>query len=73
MSSKNKRGVTMKMLAEHLDNAMKFERMAAGESDAKLKAEFEKQAVAYRKLAEQRARKYGYAMPPRQTGSSHSK
>jgi hypothetical protein len=54
----------MKMLAEYLDNATKFERMAAGESDPKLKAEFEKQATAYRKLAEQRARQYGYAMPP---------
>jgi hypothetical protein len=54
----------MKMLAEYLDNATKFERMAARESDPTLKAEFEKQAKAYRKLAEQRARKYGYATSP---------
>jgi hypothetical protein len=47
-----------------LDNATKFERMAARESDPTLKAEFEKQAKAYRKLAEQRARKYGYATSP---------
>jgi hypothetical protein len=61
----------MKMIAEYLDNATKFERMAARERDPKLKAELESQAVAYRKLAEQRARKYGYAMPP-QTGTQQS-
>jgi hypothetical protein len=54
----------MKMLAEYVDNAHKFERMAASEKDPKLKAEFEKQAAAYRKLAEQRAKKHGYPLPP---------
>jgi len=34
------------MLAEYLDTAIKFETMAAAESDAKLKAQFEKQAAA---------------------------
>jgi hypothetical protein len=32
----------MKMLAEYLDTAMKFEQTAALEHDPKLKAEFEK-------------------------------
>src|SRR5262249_21810697 len=41
----------MKMLAEYLDSAIKFETLAAAETDAKLKAQFEKQAEAYRKLA----------------------
>lgn len=54
----------MKMLAEYLENALKFERMAADEKDPALKAHFEKQAVAYRKLAEQRAKQYGYPAPP---------
>jgi hypothetical protein len=54
----------MKMLAEYLDNAIKFEQMAAHEKDAKLKAEFEKQAASYRKLAEKRAKEYGLEMPP---------
>jgi hypothetical protein len=54
----------MKMLAEYLENAIKFEHMAAQEKDAKLKADFEKQAAAYRKLAEKRAKDYGLAMPP---------
>jgi hypothetical protein len=39
------------MIAEYLENAFKFERMAAEETDPKLKANLEKQAVAYRKLA----------------------
>ena len=41
----------MKMLAEYLEKAIAFERMAADEKDAKLKADLEKQAAAYRKLA----------------------
>jgi ABC-type Zn uptake system ZnuABC Zn-binding protein ZnuA len=56
----------MKMLAEYLDTAMKFERMAAVENDPKLKAEFEKQAAAYRKLVEKRATEYGLKTPPAQ-------
>lgn len=35
-----------------------FERMATDEKDAKLKADLEKQAAAYRKLAVQRANQY---------------
>jgi hypothetical protein len=56
----------MKMLAEYLDTAIKFETMAAAESDAKLKAQFEKQAAAYRKLAEKRANEYGLKPPSEQ-------
>jgi ABC-type Zn uptake system ZnuABC Zn-binding protein ZnuA len=52
----------MKMLAEYLDTAIKFEQMAA-EKDPKLKADFEKQAAAYRKCAEKRAKEYGLKMP----------
>jgi hypothetical protein len=54
----------MKMLAEYVEMAMKFEQMAARENDPKLKTEFEKQAAAYRKLAEKRANEYGLTMPP---------
>src|SRR5262245_41739109 len=39
----------MKMLAEYLDSAIKFETLAAAETDAKLKAQFEKQAEAARR------------------------
>ena len=53
----------MKMLAEYLDTAIKFEQLAATEQDPKAKADFEKQAVAYRKLAEKRAKEYGLKPP----------
>jgi hypothetical protein len=53
------------MIAEHLENAMNFERLAAEENDPKLKAVFEQQARAYRRLAEERAERLGLAPPPR--------
>ncbi len=42
---------------------MNFEQMAEHEKDRKLKAEFERQAAAYRKLVEKRAKEYGLKMP----------
>ena len=59
----------MKMLAEYFDMAMKFEQMAAAERDPTLKASFEKQAAAYRKLAEKRAKEYGLEMPSDRRGN----
>ena len=53
----------MKMVAEYLEHALNFERMAAAESDSQLKANFEKQAAAYRKLATARAKKLGMEPP----------
>ena len=43
------------MIAEYLDHALQFERLATLESDPKLKVDLEKQALAYRKLATERA------------------
>jgi hypothetical protein len=45
----------MKLVAEHLEDAANFARMAAGATDPLLKASLEQQAVAYRKLAEKRS------------------
>jgi hypothetical protein len=53
----------MKMLGEYLEHAINFERLAAQEDDPVLKAQFEKQAKAYRKLAAQRAAQYGLPAP----------
>jgi hypothetical protein len=53
----------MKMLAEYLEKALTFERLAADEKDAKLKASLEKQAASYRKLAAERAKKYKLPTP----------
>jgi hypothetical protein len=55
---------TMKMIAEYLEHALEFERMAANEENPQLKADFEKQAAAYRKLAAERTKKLGLEPPP---------
>lgn len=49
----------MKMVAEYLDKAITFERLAAAEKDAKVKAELIAQAKAYRQLATERAKRLG--------------
>jgi hypothetical protein len=54
----------MKMIAEYLENALKFERMAAEEKNLELKTALEKQAISYRKLAADRASKLGLPPPP---------
>ncbi len=55
----------MKMLAEYLEKAISFERMAAAEKDAKLKSDLEKLAASYRKLAADRAKELKLPEPPR--------
>ena len=45
------------MIAEYLEHALQFERLASAEQNPSLKANLEKQAAAYRKLAGERARK----------------
>jgi hypothetical protein len=52
----------MKMVAEYLEHALSFERMAADEKNIGVKAAFEQQAESYRKLAEKRAEIAG--LPP---------
>jgi hypothetical protein len=60
--------IGMKMLTEYLEHALEFERLAAKETDPILKAQFAKQASTYRKLATERAAKYGLPLPsPPQT------
>ena len=53
----------MKMLTEYLEHALEFERLATQETDPILKAQFAKQANTYRKLASERAEKYGLPLP----------
>ncbi len=55
---------TMKMLAEYLEKVITFEKMAGEQKDAKLKANIEYLAVAYRKLADERATKLGLLPSP---------
>jgi hypothetical protein len=53
----------MKLLTEYLEHALSFERMAAQEANPEIRAQFEKQAAAYRKLATERAERYGLPAP----------
>jgi hypothetical protein len=53
----------MKMIAEYLEHALNFERMAAEETNLEVKAVFEKQAATYRKLAADRTKKFGLDDP----------
>ena len=53
----------MKMIAEYLEHALDFERMAAGESNPQVKAAFEKQAASYRKLIADRTKELGLDDP----------
>ena len=57
----------MKMVAEYLDKAIAFEQMAAQEKDAKLRADLERQAVAYHKLAAERVKKLKTTPSPSQS------
>jgi hypothetical protein len=53
----------MKMVAEYLFEAVKFERMASETDNSELKAAFRKQASEYRRLAEKRAKELGIPPP----------
>jgi hypothetical protein len=51
------------MIAEYLEHAIQFERLAAEEQDAGVKKQFEKQAAAYRQLAAKRTKELGLDDP----------
>jgi len=51
------------MIAEYIENAHKFEQLAAHEKNPNLKANLENQAFAYRRLARERAKKLGIELP----------
>ncbi len=60
----------MKLIVEYVADAVKFEHLAALETKPELRDALEKQAAAYRRLAEQCAKKMGVPRPekpPRQT------
>lgn len=53
----------MRMIAEYLEHAIRFEQMAEQATDPQFKDSLLQQAAAYRKLAEQRAKKLNIALP----------
>ena len=54
----------MELLAEYLERALLFERLADLEHYPNRKAVLQKQAAAYRKLAVDRSKKLGIEPPP---------
>jgi hypothetical protein len=55
------------MIAEYLEHALNFERMAAEEKNPEIKAVFDKQAATYRKLAAERTKHLGWGQPKTST------
>ena len=55
--------MSLDLLTQYIDHALTFERMAEAEPNQSLKADFERQASAYRRLAAQRARRLGLPLP----------
>ena len=55
--------MSLDLLTQYIDHALTFERMAEAEPNQRLKADFERQASAYRRLAAQRARRLGLPLP----------
>jgi hypothetical protein len=56
-------GVIMKLVAEYLLDAIKFEQMAEDAKDEALKAALMKQAADYQRLALKRAKELGMPLP----------
>jgi hypothetical protein len=54
----------MKLITEYLERSVYFQRMAAEPENAAIKEDLLRQAVEYRKLAENRASQLGLPMPP---------
>jgi hypothetical protein len=58
----------MKLVAEYLHDAVRLEQLAAQERNPEVSGALQKQAHAYRKLAEKRAKELG--VPPPDTSGS---
>jgi hypothetical protein len=55
--------MSLDLLTQYIDHALTFERMADAEPNKALKADLERQACAYRRLAAQRARRLNLPLP----------
>jgi hypothetical protein len=54
----------VEVIAEYLERALQFQRLAGLEDNPQRKADLQKQAAAYRKLAVDRSKKLGIEPPP---------
>lgn len=59
----------MKLVAEYLEQAFNFERLAAAETNPAAKKQLQEQATAYHKLAK-RATEMNVRPPPRRPGAA---
>jgi hypothetical protein len=55
--------MSLDLLTQYIDHALTFERMADAEPNPAFKADLERQACAYRRLAAKRARRLGLPLP----------
>jgi hypothetical protein len=55
--------MSLDLLTQYIDHALTFERMADAEPNQGLKADLERQASVYRRLAAKRARRLGLPLP----------
>jgi len=53
----------MKLFEDYVAHALAFANLAAEQSDPEIRAQFEQQAAAYRKLAVERAARFGLPSP----------
>jgi hypothetical protein len=60
----------MKLVAEYLEHAHQFERLAEAEKNPAVKKQLLEQAQAYHKLAKMRAKNLGIPIPPETPNSN---
>ena len=63
--------MSLDLLTQYIDHALTFERMADAELNQGLKADLERQAAAYRRLATNHARKLGLPLPSNPARRQH--
>jgi hypothetical protein len=64
--------MSLDLLTQYIEHAVTFERMADAEPNKGLKADLERQAAAYRRLAANRARKLGLPLPSMPVRRQHA-
>ena len=64
--------MSLDLLTQYIEYALTFERMADAESNRGLKADLERQAIAYRRLAGNRAIKLGLPLPSKPQRRQHA-
>ena len=64
--------MSLDLLTQYIEHALTFERMADAESNRGLKSDLERHATAYRRFAENRAKKLGLPPPSKPQRRQHA-